>query len=131
MSTSKSCPRKSSNISEAAQTRRALGAAGETRAAEWYGQHGYEIVARNWRCRDGEVDLIARKAATMVFCEVKTRSSLAFGLPAEAVTPTKQARIRRLAARWLAETSAARPAQIRFDVVAVLRDELEVIEGAF
>jgi len=88
-------------------------------------------VERNWRCRDGELDLVVRKARTLVFCEVKTRRSLSFGSPAEAVTAAKRARIRRLAARWLAERSVGVPGRIRFDVVAVLPDRLDVIEAAF
>lgn len=74
---------------------------------------------------------MARKARTLVFCEVKTRRSVAFGSPAEAVTGAKQARIRRLAARWLAERSTAGSGPIRFDVVAILPDRLDVIEAAF
>ena len=110
---------------------RCLGRTGETRAAEWYAAQGYEVVARNWRCRDGELDLIVRRGATLVFCEVKTRGSEAFGVPAEAVTPVKQARVRRLAARWMREEES-RPARVvRFDVASVLRGRLDVIEGAF
>ncbi len=110
--------------------RQALGAAGEALAASWYEANGYEVVARNWRCRDGEIDLILRQRRTIVFCEVKTRSSDAFGLPAEAVTRTKRERLRHLAAKWLDE-SAIRPIGIRFDVAAVLDGRLEVIQGAF
>jgi putative endonuclease len=110
--------------------RRARGIAGEDRAAAWYEAGGYEVVARNWRCRDGEVDLIVAHGSTIVFCEVKSRASADFGLPAEAVTPVKQARLRRLAAQWL-ETSGRRPREVRFDVAAVLGDELEVIPDAF
>jgi len=66
----------------------------------------------------------------VVICEVKTRRTAAFGVPAEAVTPAKQARIRRLAARWLAE-SDVRAREVRFDVVAILAGEVEVIEAAF
>ncbi len=84
--------------------RLALGAAGEAQAAAWYEANGYEIVARNWRCRDGEIDLIVRRARTIVFCEVKTRSSTAFGTPAEAVTRAKRDKLRHLAARWLDES---------------------------
>jgi putative endonuclease len=110
--------------------RRVLGTSGEDAAAAWYEAAGYEVVARNWRCRDGELDLIVRKGRTYVFCEVKTRTSDAFGVPAEAITHTKRTRIRHLAARWLSEASS--PARdIRFDVVAILGDQLEVIEGAF
>jgi len=110
--------------------RQALGAKGEAQAARWYQAHGYEVVARNWRCRDGEIDLIVRLRRTIVFCEVKTRTSDAFGLPAEAVTRAKRERLRHLAARWL-EESPIRPVGIRFDVAAVLDGHLEVIEGAF
>jgi putative endonuclease len=112
------------------QARRALGASGEEAAAAWYVSNGYEVVARNWRCRQGELDLVARRGRVVVFCEVKTRSSDAFGAPVEAVTRTKQARLRVLASRWLEEASfAAR--EIRFDVASVLDGRLEVLEGAF
>lgn len=108
-----------------------LGARGEDLAARWYEGEGYEVVSRNWRCREGEIDLIVRQGRHMVFCEVKTRTTDAFGVPAEAVNRTKQARIRRLAARWLEEEAPLRPRQIRFDVVAILDGTIEVIEGAF
>jgi putative endonuclease len=89
---------------------------------------------RNWRCRDGELDLVLRQARTLVFCEVKARSGLGFGTPAEAVSPVKQARIRRLAAEWLRlhrDRLGAAPAVLRFDVAAVLEGHLEVLEAAF
>ena len=112
------------------QARRARGIAGEDVAAAWYVSQGYEVLARNWRCRTGELDLILRRGAEVVFCEVKARRTDAFGAPQEAVTREKRQRIRHLAARWI-EDSRVRPAQIRFDVAAVLDDQLEVIEGAF
>jgi putative endonuclease len=112
------------------QARRQRGISGEEVAAAWYLSQGYDLLARNWRCRDGELDLVVRRGPEVVFCEVKARSSTMFGAPAEAVTHDKRQRIRHLAARWIAE-SKVRPAQIRFDVAAVLGDELEVIEGAF
>lgn len=77
---------------------------------------------------------MVRQAGTVAFCEVKARSADRFGLPAEAVTAAKQARIRRLAARWLREWAAAgrqRPRTLRFDVATVLGDEFQMIEGAF
>ena len=114
-----------------APARRALGEAGERAAAEWYTASGYEIVAANWRCRDGEIDLVVRRGRLFVFCEVKARTSEAFGAPVEAVGRTKQARLRRLAARWLEEAAPVRPGAIRFDVVSVLAGQIEVIEGAF
>lgn len=88
-------------------------------------------MARNWRSRDGELDLIARHGRSLVFCEVKTRTSTAFGVPAEAVNHEKRARIRRLAARWLSEWDGPRPREIRFDVAAVMHEQVELIEGAF
>ena len=106
------------------------GAAGEALAADWYVAQGYAVLDRNWRCRDGELDLVLRQGRTTVFCEVKTRTSSAFGSPAEAVTPAKQRRIRRLAARWLSEHPDAR-GDVRFDVASVLAGRLEVIEAAF
>ncbi len=109
-----------------------LGARGEDRAAAWYVQQGYEVLARNWRCREGELDLICARDQHVVICEVKTRSSLAFGHPAEAVTATKQRRIRGLAARWLAEGGPPFPPRaVRFDVAAVLPGEVSIIEAAF
>jgi putative endonuclease len=110
--------------------RRALGISGEDAVAAWYEGRGYEVLARNWRCRAGELDLIVRKGRTFVFCEVKTRSSDAFGAPVEAVTRDKQVRVRHLAARWL-EEAPLRPTDIRFDVASVLAGEIEVFEGAF
>ncbi|HVN51540.1 MAG TPA: YraN family protein [Acidimicrobiales bacterium] len=110
--------------------RRALGARGEEMAADWYLARGYEVLARNWRCREGEIDLIVRQQRTIVFCEVKTRSSTSFGHPAEAVTHAKRTRLRHLAAKWLDE-SPVRPLRIRFDVAAVLDGEIEVLEGCF
>ncbi len=112
------------------QARRALGVRGEDAVAAWYVSHGYEVVERNWRCKTGELDLILRRGRTFVFCEVKTRSSDAFGAPVEAVTRNKQVRLRHLAARWL-EDAPMRPTDIRFDVASVLAGEIEVLEGAF
>ena len=110
--------------------RRALGAAGEAQAARWYEAQGFTVVDRNWRCREGEIDLVLASGRLIVFCEVKTRSSAAFGHPVEAITHVKQERLRRLAASWL-DASAVRPRDIRFDVAAILAGELEVFEAAF
>ena len=110
--------------------RRALGARGEDAVASWYVDKGYEIVVRNWRCREGELDLIVRDGRAFVFCEVKTRTTDAFGAPVEAVNRAKQERLRRLAAKWLTE-APVHPREIRFDVASVMGGTVEVLEGAF
>jgi putative endonuclease len=112
------------------QGRRAHGRFGEDRAAAWYEANGYEIVVRNWRRRDGEIDLIVRRESMIVFVEVKARASEAFGLPAEAVGPAKQRRIRGLAVAFLAE-SGLKGSALRFDVASVLAGKVTVIEEAF
>jgi putative endonuclease len=138
MSTSKPSPRKTASGGSPERHNRRYGTRGEDLAARWYVEQGYDIVARNWRCRDGEVDLVAARRGEVIFCEVKARSSDRFGLPAEAVTPAKQRRLRRLAALFLAAAAepgsglaVPRGAQPRFDVVAVLGGRVEVIEAAF
>ncbi len=118
------------------QANRARGAYGERRAAEWYTGHGYEVLDRNWRSgRLGELDLVVRRGPLVVFCEVKARRSDAYGGGAEAVTPVKQARLRRLAAAWLASPGRrVAPAgfeHTRFDVVSVTGTGIEVYEDAF
>ena len=113
------------------QHNRVLGASGEEAVAAWYALHGYEVLVRNWRCKEGELDLVARNGRLYVFCEVKCRTTDRFGTPAEAVTREKQARLRRLAARWLEDDAPVRAREIRFDVAAVLGGAIEVLEGAF
>ena len=82
----------------------ALGRWGEDLAAQHLVATGAVLLDRNWRCREGELDLVAREPdGTVVFCEVKTRSGTGFGEPAEAVGPVKARRIRALAVRWLQE----------------------------
>ena len=103
-------------------------------AARWYEDNGYEILDRNWRRREGEIDLIVRQGRTVVFSEVKTRSTVRFGSGAESVLAAKQRRIRRLAARWLSELTPAsgrRRVDVRFDVVSMTAGQVDVIEDAF
>ncbi|MEV4532208.1 YraN family protein [Asanoa sp. NPDC049518] len=115
--------------------RQAIGAWGERLAAQHLADASFRIVARNWRCPLGEIDIIAWDGDALVFCEVKTRRGLGFGVPAEAVVAAKARRLRRLGARWLALNNA-HPREIRFDVIAVLvrrpgTVEIEHIRGAF
>jgi putative endonuclease len=114
--------------------RQVVGAEGESLAAAWYEAEGYEVLERNWRRREGEVDLIVRRGRTVAFCEVKTRRDDRFGTGAEAVLVPKQRRIRRLASRWLSELTPATGralVEVRFDVVSIVGGQVEVIEDAF
>ena len=97
-----------------------VGRYGEDVAARHLAEAGLQIVARNWRCAEGEIDIVALERGAVVICEVKTRSSAACGLPVEAITRKKADRLRRLAALWLQE-HPARGADVRFDVVSVMR----------
>jgi putative endonuclease len=105
-----------------------LGNGGEDIAADYLERRGYEVVERNFRCRSGELDIVARDGDTLVFCEVKTRRTDRWGAPSEAVNRGKQGRLRRLGAAWLA-TRGASVTDVRFDVVSVVVfDEGPVVE---
>jgi putative endonuclease len=113
-----------------------LGQDGEELAAAHLTAAGMEVLARNWRCREGELDIVARDGDALVFVEVKTRSGTAFGEPSEAVGRVKARRIHVLACRWLAEERPAGSHVLRFDVVAVVRrrgfaPEIVHLRGAF
>jgi len=97
----------------------AVGEYGEKLAGRHLEASGFTVLARRWRCSQGEIDLIAVDGGCLVICEVKTRRSVSAGIPAEAVTPTKLARLRRLAAVWLAQQEVSW-ADVRIDVVTVL-----------
>lgn len=111
-----------------------LGAHGEDLATRYLERAGLTVLERNWRCDDGEIDLVAVDGDVLVFCEVKTRQSAAFGTPAEAVVPKKVQRLRGLALRWLTEHPCGWR-EVRFDVVGILwsADDHSVdhIRGAF
>lgn len=101
--------------------RQRLGQRGEEIACKFLSAKGYEILSRNWRCNRVELDIVARDSQTIVFCEVKTRQSSMFGLPAEAITRLKRENLRRAALLWLS-SSAQKSAPLRFDVIAVTFD---------
>ncbi|QNN52137.1 YraN family protein [Nocardioides mesophilus] len=112
---------------------RSLGEYGEACAARHLVDGGMVVLDRNWRCDLGEIDLVLRDGRVLVVCEVKTRTSARFGHPVEAVGEQKARRLRRLAARWLAE-HPLRPAEVRLDVVGVLvtgsgAPEIEHVQG--
>jgi putative endonuclease len=122
--------------------RRGVGSAGEQLAAEHLSRAGYAILERNFRCRAGELDIVAAGRGCLVFCEVKTR--LAGGRrgpagPLDAIGSRKRGRLRRLAAEWMSARGGdrPRPRSIRFDAIGITLDRqgrlvaLEHIENAF
>jgi putative endonuclease len=117
-----------------AMERRELGRIGESLAASYLIGCGWEIVDRNVRYREGEIDIVAARGGILAFVEVKTRRSSTFGSPAEAVTLRKQRTIRTVAWRYLAERHP-RARAVRFDVVDIARDQggfmVTHLEGAF
>jgi putative endonuclease len=113
---------------------RGIGHLGEDAAGQAYLRRGYRVLARNWRCRLGELDLVLERRGVLVFCEVKSRRGADFGGGYEAVTWRKRAKLRSLADAFLQETGV-RPRAIRFDVASVAagggRPEVEIFEEAF
>jgi putative endonuclease len=111
----------SASSSASSSARDALGRWGEDLAVQHLVAAGLEVLDRNWRCREGELDVVAREPdGTVVFVEVKTRRTAAFGQPSEAVSRAKAARIRTLACRWLLHHPSG-GVPLRFDVVSVVR----------
>jgi putative endonuclease len=115
--------------------RSGTGRAGEDAAARWYADAGYQILARNWRCRIGELDLIVSRGRMLVVVEVKARRGSAFGGGYEAVDARKRRKVRALTEAFLVG-SRLRPSAIRFDVasVGIGRNDsatVEVFEDAF
>ncbi len=96
-----------------------LGEFGERLAAEHLQADGMTVLDRRWRCRLGELDIVALDGRCLVVCEVKTRRSVTVGSPVEAVTPAKLIRLRRLAAAWLEAQDTGYP-DVRIDVIGVL-----------
>jgi putative endonuclease len=99
--------------------RRALGNFGERLAARELQRLGLAVLDRNWRCSQGEIDIVARQEDQLVICEVKTRSTDRYGTAVEAITAAKAARLHRLGAAWAA-THSLTVASMRVDVVTVL-----------
>jgi putative endonuclease len=111
-----------------------LGQSGEQMAVEYLERAGLRILDRNWRCADGEIDIVAAERQVLVVCEVKTRSGTRYGTPLEAITRTKRLRLRRLAARWLAAHGVLFD-EVRIDVIGLVRDRaghylIEHVRGA-
>lgn len=100
--------------------RAVLGAAGEDFAADYLSDLGMQVLDRNWRCREGEIDIVLLDGDEIVICEVKTRRTTTYGQPIEAITRAKFARLRRLAGRWLADHEVDTH-RVRLDIVALLK----------
>lgn len=100
--------------------RRGLGRYGEQLAVRHLTAAGLVLLDQNWRCDAGEIDLVLREGRVLVICEVKTRSSTAYGEPLAAVTPVKLQRLRRLGARWMA-AHGVHPPDVRIDMVGIVR----------
>jgi putative endonuclease len=96
-----------------------LGRRGEDLASDYLVSNGLSIVERNWRCAQGEIDIVAREGNETAFVEVKTRAGLGYGHPFESITTAKLARLRRLAAAWC-EAHPGEFQRIRIDAVAVV-----------
>ncbi|MFE6272419.1 YraN family protein [Streptomyces goshikiensis] len=103
-----------------ASQQRALGRYGEELAARRLTEAGMTVLARNWRCRSGEIDIVARDGDALVVCEVKTRRAGEFEHPMAAVRPGKAERLRRLAGRWLADHGGPPAGGVRIDLVGVV-----------
>jgi putative endonuclease len=110
---------------------RALGALAEARAAEFLQRKGYRLVDRNWTCRGGEIDLVCTAPdGTLVFVEVRARSSTSHGTPLETVVDGKRRRLVRAAEIYL-HVKKKTDAACRFDIVAITGDDIEHLEDAF
>jgi putative endonuclease len=100
-----------------------LGLDGEMVAASYLKKKKYKIIDQNYRCRLGEIDIVAFLNNTMIFCEVKTRQNKKFGEPFESVTKTKQNRLRRLAEYYILNNKSLKDLSFRFDVISILMNE--------
>ncbi len=110
---------------------RAIGTEFEQRASVYLEQNGYRILERNFRCKIGEIDLIAKDEGYLCFIEVKFRSSASKGFPSEAITPNKIRRITRTAQFYMLLHKLPVDTPCRFDAVVILGDELNLIKNAF
>jgi len=117
-------------VSIMSRERKDLGDYGEALARRAYEQAGYEVLAQNWRGNAGEIDLVLARDGCVVVCEVKTRSTERYGVPAEAVDWRKQRRLRKLAVEFLTERKPS-CRMVRFDVVSIVSGRLHIIEEAF
>lgn len=110
--------------------KRAVGSEKEQIAAEYLKENGYEVLMCNYRCKLGEIDIVAKDGAYLVFVEVKYRKNLKMGSPLEAVNPAKQQKIRKVC-EWYLMENRLNDVPIRFDVVGILGEEITLVKNAF
>jgi putative endonuclease len=110
---------------------RAVGTTFEQKAADYLRKKGYQILDKNFRCKIGEIDLIARSEGYLCFIEVKYRSGTSKGFPAEAITPTKIRRITRTAEFYMLLHKLPQDTPCRFDAVVILENDISLIKNAF
>ena len=111
--------------------KRAVGTTFEQKAAEYLAMNGYQIISKNFRCKIGEIDLIAKSEGYLCFIEVKYRSDTTKGFPAEAITPNKIRRITRTAEFYMLLHKLPQETPCRFDAVVILDHDIQVIKNAF
>jgi len=107
-----------------------LGRRGEKISVEFLRKQGYKIMDMNYRCPQGEIDIVAKDKDILCFVEVKTRRTEKYGLPAEAVDWHKQKKLARIALTYLKEKNISQQ-DLRFDVISVYPDRIEIIKDAF
>ncbi len=113
------------------KNQRTVGQTYEKLAASYLQEQGITVLSRNYRCRQGEVDIVAREGAYLLFVEVKYRSSSRNGDPSEAVTPAKQRKLTEIARYYLYDEHLPEDTPVRFDVVAILGTDIRYIRNAF
>jgi TIGR00252 family protein len=111
--------------------KRELGSCYEKWATSYLIHKGYQIIENNFRCRFGEIDIIAKDKATLVFVEVKYRKNDNYGTALEAVSLKKQKNIRRVSEYYIMSKKLSIELDIRYDIVAILGDEVTLLENAF
>ncbi len=111
--------------------KRKLGGQVEEAVSDYLLAHGFEIIERNYRCRQGEIDIIAKEGGYYVFIEVKYRSKEDYGIPAEAVGTAKQRRISKVALQYLYSHNLGEDTPVRFDVAGVFQNKITYYRNAF
>lgn len=111
--------------------KRQVGSHNEELAIKYLDENGYKVLGKNFYCKTGEIDIIAKEGSYLVFIEVKYRTNDRYGLPADAVNLNKMRKITRTAMFYMLKNNISTDIPIRFDVVVLLKDEIQLIKNAF